>query len=324
MKHIALTLVSAAVLALPVGAVHAQQSGAKKPAATKKAPAKKPARKAPAKTVKAVEGTVTFELDDLDIGGKTDLYDLGWEMSKGLSTEYLLMEGARVQDESGQSFVPTEEFGAEEGGEESGWEDDWGAPPPERKDISALKSLTHELRFPDSASEITLLILRFASDIFDRGVLFMVGREEIVGLGQFGLDIEGADEKVRETVLVTENSPFLRKIILEQMPFRGAVEKDAVTDRMMEELGGLRPAEAVLLLTGYRADPEFMRRIGVEINPETQAPRYHVDTYETNVPGLFVAGGQVAGMRTGTVFIENGRFHGSLIAKTLADRAGAL
>ena len=61
MKHIALTLVSAAVLALPVGAVHAQQSGAKKPAATKKAPAKKPARKAPAKTVKAVEANTPVQ-----------------------------------------------------------------------------------------------------------------------------------------------------------------------------------------------------------------------------------------------------------------------
>lgn len=81
------------------------------------------------------------------------------------------------------------------------------------------------------------------------------------------------------------------------------------------------PAEAVLLLTGYRADPEFMRRIGVEINPETLAPKYNIDTYETNVPGLFVAGGQVAGKRTGTVFIENGRFHGEVIAKALAARA---
>ena len=61
MKHIALTLVSAAVLALPVGAVRAQQSGAKKPAATKKAPAKKPARKAPAKTVKAVEANTPVQ-----------------------------------------------------------------------------------------------------------------------------------------------------------------------------------------------------------------------------------------------------------------------
>ena len=84
--------------------------------------------------------------------------------------------------------------------------------------------------------------------------------------------------------------------------------------------GETLPAEAVLLLTGYRADPEFMRRIGVEIHEDTQSPKYHVDTYETNVPGLFVAGGQLAGKRTGTVFIENGRFHGEVIAKTLASR----
>ncbi len=86
--------------------------------------------------------------------------------------------------------------------------------------------------------------------------------------------------------------------------------------------GETLPAESVLLLTGYQADPEFMRGIGVELNPETLAPRYNVDTYETNVPGLFVAGGQVAGKRTGTVFIENGRFHGETIAKTIAARSG--
>jgi thioredoxin reductase (NADPH) len=80
------------------------------------------------------------------------------------------------------------------------------------------------------------------------------------------------------------------------------------------------PAESVLLLTGYRADANFMRAIGVTINEDTQAPRYDIDTYETNVPGLFVAGGQVAGKRTGTVFIENGRFHGQVIAKTIAAR----
>ena len=80
------------------------------------------------------------------------------------------------------------------------------------------------------------------------------------------------------------------------------------------------PAEGVLLLTGYRADPEFMRRIGVTINAETLEPDYSADTYETNVPGLFVAGGQLAGKKTGTVFIENGRFHGEVIAKTLAAR----
>ena len=82
------------------------------------------------------------------------------------------------------------------------------------------------------------------------------------------------------------------------------------------------PAEAVLLLTGYHADEDWMRQIGIEIHPDTRAPKYDVNTYETTVPGLFVAGGQLAGKRTGTVFIENGRFHGEVIAKTLAARLG--
>jgi thioredoxin reductase (NADPH) len=92
------------------------------------------------------------------------------------------------------------------------------------------------------------------------------------------------------------------------------------SNEVLLDTGATLPAEHVLLLTGYQADADFMRRIGIEINPETMAPRYNVDSYETNVPGLFVAGGQVAGKRTGTVFIENGRFHGEMIAKAIAAR----
>jgi thioredoxin reductase (NADPH) len=80
------------------------------------------------------------------------------------------------------------------------------------------------------------------------------------------------------------------------------------------------PADAVLLLTGYHADPEFLRHAGIEINRETAEPRYNPETFETNVPNLFIAGGQLAGKRTGTVFIENGRFHGERIGKVIGGR----
>ena len=83
------------------------------------------------------------------------------------------------------------------------------------------------------------------------------------------------------------------------------------------------PAEGVLLLTGYQADPGFLQRAGVELDPETNIPRHHADTFETNVPNLFIAGGQLAGRRTGTIFIENGRFHGEQVAKVLAARLRA-
>jgi thioredoxin reductase (NADPH) len=82
------------------------------------------------------------------------------------------------------------------------------------------------------------------------------------------------------------------------------------------------PADDVLLLTGYHADNEFMRKAGLTLNPDTWEPCYDPTTFETTVPNLFIAGGQLAGNRTGSVFIENGRFHGEQIAKVIAERLG--
>jgi thioredoxin reductase (NADPH) len=58
---------------------------------------------------------------------------------------------------------------------------------------------------------------------------------------------------------------------------------------------------------------------GVCLN-ERDAPIYNPETFETNVPGLFVAGGAIAGVDTGTIFIENGRFHGEKIIEVIARR----
>ena len=79
------------------------------------------------------------------------------------------------------------------------------------------------------------------------------------------------------------------------------------------------PADAVYLLTGYRADAELLCRAGVALN-ERDAPVHDPSTFETNVPGLFVAGGATAGVDTGTIFIENGRFHGEKIVEVIARR----
>jgi len=79
------------------------------------------------------------------------------------------------------------------------------------------------------------------------------------------------------------------------------------------------PAEAVYLLTGYRADNELLCRAGVRLT-EREAPVFDPETFETNVPNLFVAGGAVAGQDTGTIFIENGRFHGEKIIEVIAGR----
>ncbi len=189
------------------------------------------------------DGEFQFELDLLDVEDKVALPDAGWEISKGMSPEYLLMEGARVYDENAhQSFMPDEDLMDEE--KEAVEDEDWGAPrAPERKDISALKALTQELRFPNSTSEITLLILRFASDMYERGVLFMVGPQEMAGLGQFGLDIDRADETIRETVLEVGKSAFMKEIIDNSQTYKGSLKKDEGTEFLIRVFGGKWPHE---------------------------------------------------------------------------------
>ena len=91
----------------------------------------------------------------------------------------------------------------------------------------------------------------------------------------------------------------------------------------IEGPGGAReqlPAEAVFLLTGYCPDVELMRRAGIHCHPETLAPDMNPETFETNVPNLFLVGGAMAGRATGSIFIENGRFHGEKAIAALAAR----
>ncbi len=69
----------------------------------------------------------------------------------------------------------------------------------------------------------------------------------------------------------------------------------------------------VFALTGYHPDFDFLREIGVEIDPNTRRPHCNAETLESNVPGIYLAGVIIAGMHTNEIFIENGRFHGKQI-----------
>ena len=83
------------------------------------------------------------------------------------------------------------------------------------------------------------------------------------------------------------------------------------------------PADGVFLLTGYLADLAFLETCGVAVDRATNIPQHDPETYETNVPGLYLAGSVVAGANRGEVFIENGRFHGRVVVERIARRLGS-
>jgi thioredoxin reductase (NADPH) len=94
------------------------------------------------------------------------------------------------------------------------------------------------------------------------------------------------------------------------------VERDGVRDDL--------PADGVFLLTGYHPDFALLGQAGIDIDPVSGVARYDPDTLESNVAGLFLAGGAISGRDTEPIFIENGRFHGERIVRTLVERRRAV
>jgi thioredoxin reductase (NADPH) len=80
------------------------------------------------------------------------------------------------------------------------------------------------------------------------------------------------------------------------------------------------PNDFVFAMTGYHPDHSFLKAMGVKIDEATGRPFFNPETMETNVPDLFIAGVIAAGNNANEIFIENGRFHGGLIAKTIQEK----
>jgi thioredoxin reductase (NADPH) len=80
------------------------------------------------------------------------------------------------------------------------------------------------------------------------------------------------------------------------------------------------PARKVFALTGYHPDFDFLRRVGVDLDPQSNKPRINAQSLESNIPGLYLAGVVIGGNATSEIFIENGRFHGKLIVAAITGK----
>lgn len=79
------------------------------------------------------------------------------------------------------------------------------------------------------------------------------------------------------------------------------------------------PCDFVLAMTGYRPDFGFLASLGITFADDCyRTPVYDEATFESERPGVYLAGTVCGGLRTNRWFIENGRFHAQQIVKHLA------
>ena len=177
------------------------------------------------------EGFFNFELGEILPKDKIEIDTQEFLLKTGINAEYLLMEGTRILDEKRKDQPrpappprrrPPHHASYEPAKEEFRTRIEKEAP---SKQITALKSMFDELRFPTATAEVTLLILRYASEVVNRAVLFMVKKDEVRGLGQFGIELKGksADQVVRNIRIPLDKKSLFSTIIEDRRSYQGAL-----------------------------------------------------------------------------------------------------
>ena len=119
---------------------------------------------------------------------------------------------------------------------------------PESPGLHLLKGMLQELSDPALGGGIILLVLRFASELMNRAVIFLVKNGEIVGLGQFGivLDGESADVRIRQMRVPRTADSVLSRAVSAMTPIRTGLSQTEWDRYLVRQLGGHEPKEAFL------------------------------------------------------------------------------
>ena len=122
--------------------------------------------------------------------------------------------------------------------------------PDELGDLCSLMTEI-QLRSPSYTGEIALMILRYASNLVNRGVLFRVGDDAVTAIGQFGLgrgEQPVAVEARLKSFSVPRDEPSIFLEVAEMMhTYRGPLKPCRWNDELVRRLGGPRAREAVAI-----------------------------------------------------------------------------
>lgn len=111
--------------------------------------------------------------------------------------------------------------------------------------VDLLRGMLAELQHPDVSGGVLLLILRYASELMRRAVIFDVRGTRLVGLGQFGLAGSHADQEVRQLAIEVTNDSLLAGALRGRALVRGRLQT-AAGDRRLQRVLGDEGGEAVV------------------------------------------------------------------------------
>jgi len=105
-----------------------------------------------------------------------------------------------------------------------------------------LCSLLAEMKQHSFEAEVSLMIMRYASELATRGILFAIKDSTLCGLGQFGLnhgkDGKSADEMVRQLRLPLDADSVFARVVRTGEPFVGEMPDNYWFSELLTRIGG--------------------------------------------------------------------------------------
>ena len=178
------------------------------------------------------KGHFSFQLEEMKSFGSALLNPLDFMLEQGLSPQRLAVKGQKVV-ELGSEAGADDEMIDRELKKLTDQQSQYG--------LDLLRGMLAELEHPELGGGIILLILRYASEIMDRAIVFDVRGNQLVGVGQFGLNRlnTAADEIIRKMRLRVDPGSLFAQVIKDKVAIRSALRCSAAEVQLKEFLNGV-------------------------------------------------------------------------------------
>jgi CheY-like chemotaxis protein len=111
--------------------------------------------------------------------------------------------------------------------------------------LGMLRNMIAELNDPSSNGQITLMVLRFASELMNRAVIFVITKDQVAGLGQFGIQLNGKDpeKQVRRMRIPLDEPSIFQEVMQKRIPLKKKLKANKWNQYLVDRLGGMEPKE---------------------------------------------------------------------------------
>ncbi len=178
------------------------------------------------------KGTFSFQLGAPESFGSTTVNPFDFMLEKGISSQRLVVKGQRLVEKPGAIDSTDDSKIEKEIAQLESRLDGQG--------LTQLRGMLAELENPYIGGGIIMLILRYASELMNRAIIFDVRGRQLVGLGQFGLSSlsSAADEIVRKLRLKVEADSLFARVLQEKSATCSPLSGTFAEKTLMEVLGG--------------------------------------------------------------------------------------